>query len=118
MKSHVQGFKTEDGSTHAYKLQSQACNMRGLQLLCEKVQGKVFAVPVLRHLAMRNTAESERAASVPLDSKKATKGEIVRQLESRLRTFAYQQEILGLEAWVDYKLARGANHGIVDTKKL
>lgn len=118
MKSHVQGFKTEDGAPHAYKLHSQACNMRGLQLLCEKANGKVFAVPVVRHLAMRSSGESERAASVPLDSKKATKGEIVRQLESRLRTFQYQQEILGLEAWVDFKIARGANHGIVDIKKL
>jgi len=114
----VQGFKTEDGSAHTYKLHSQASNMRGLQLLCEKVDGKVYAVPIVRHLAMRNTVESERSASVPLDSKKATKGEIVRQLESRLRTFQYQQEIMGLEAWVDFKIARGAHHGIVDIKKL
>ena len=117
VKEHVKGLKTEDGNPHVYKLQSQASNFRGMQLLCEKVNGKVYAVPIVRNLAMRNTVENERSASAPLDSKKATKGEIVKQLESRLRTFQFQQEILGLEAWAEYRMNRTKNNGVIDIKK-
>jgi hypothetical protein len=40
------------------------------------------------------------------DSKKATKGEIVKQLDGKLRTYQYQQEILSLETWASYRINR------------
>lgn len=67
----------------------------------------MLARPIAKILSQQPHTDTETTTSANLDSKKATKGEIVRQLEGRLRTHQYQKEILGLEHWVEYRVAVG-----------
>ena len=55
---------------------------------------------------MRAKTESDQTQTTSIDPKKATKGEIVRQIESKLRTYQYQKEIQGQEEWTEYKISK------------
>lgn len=110
VKPHVQGVRTENAEAHSYKLQSAATTLRGTQLLLCKQGDHIIAVPLEKVLAMRNTAERTQGEVSNIDSKKATKGEIVKQLEARLRTFQFQQDILGTEEWAPYRLVKNGKH--------
>lgn len=106
----MQGIRTESSEAHTYKLQSTATTLRGTQLLLHRVGDKVFAVPIEKVLAMRNQVERVQGEATSIDSKKATKGEIVKQLEARLRTYQFQQEVLGTEEWAPYRIVKSGSH--------
>lgn len=108
----MQGVRNEENETHNFKVQSQASTLRGTQLLLQKVGDKVYAVPIDKVLTMRNYVEKPKGELTNIDSKKATKGEIVKQIESKLRTFQFQQEVLGGEEWIPYRIVKNPNAGI------
>lgn len=113
----MQGVRNEEGDTHSIKMQSESVNLRGTQLLLQKVGDKVYAVPIEKVMAMRNYVEKPKGELTNIDSKKATKGEIVKQIESRLRTYQFQQEVLGGEEWAQYRIVKSKNAGIETGKQ-
>lgn len=110
MKEHLQGVKTENSEPHTYKLVSSATTLRGTQLLLCKQGDKVVAVPIEKLLSMRNQVERQQGEIANIDSKKATKGEIVKQIEARLRTYQYQQDVLGTEEWSQFRIVKNGQH--------
>ncbi len=96
-------------------MQSSAIASRGTQLILQKVGDKIIAIPVKRTLAMRPSSETDASEAQGPDSRKATKGEVVKQLEARLRTYAYQREVLALEPWSNLRLRKG-DHGLLDNR--
>lgn len=99
-------MRTENNEHYTYTLQSNSSILRGTQLICQKVGDKIIAIPISRVLSMRNKTDKDQTQTTNIDSKKATKGEIVKQLEGKLRTYQYQQEILSLETWASYRINR------------
>lgn len=112
----MQGVRLDGAEAHTYKLHSAATTLRGTQLLLVKQGDKVVAVPIEKILSMRNQVERQQGEATNIDSKKATKGEIVKQLEARLRTYQYQQDILGTEEWGPFRIVKNGSHH-PETKK-
>jgi hypothetical protein len=102
--------RTESNQHYTYTLQSNSSILRGTQLICQKVGDKIIAIPISRVLSVRNKTDKDQTQTTNIDSnfdsKKATKGEIVKQLDGKLRTYQYQQEILSLETWASYRINR------------
>lgn len=100
----MKGVKAEGSDNYKFKLTSKFSNYRGNQFICKKVGDSIVFVPISKSLAVRNALEEEATTQTNIDASKVTKGEILKQLEFKLRTHQYQTELLALEPWETYRI--------------
>jgi hypothetical protein len=100
----MKGVKADGNDNYKFKLASQYTNYRGNQFVCKKVGDSVVLVPISKSLAVRNAVGEESSTQTNIDASKVTKGEILKQLEFKLRTHQYQTELLAMEPWETYRI--------------
>ena len=101
----TKGIKS-DQKTHDYTLKSNLQNSRATSYMMKFLDGKLALYPIDKVLTLQNkySDKTDGENLMPLKEPEGEKKkENLRQVESHMRKYNFQKELLGREEWVNYQ---------------